>query len=141
MQMYTCKKTGKKFTAEEVAARRQERSKRQKRAKLILGGFVMAVILVGAQFFFSPGVSAFNAQFKNMQTVEIRMQPNQTVWEIIETLTPDHNTREVLYAMKSMNEGINLEEAKAYSDVITFYVDETVDLTELTHLRFDSSVK
>lgn len=134
MKVYTCKKTGQKFTEQEVKMRRQEKLKRQMRAKLVAGMFIGALVTLVAVAFFSPQVGAFESQFKNMQTIEVRMLPGQTVWDIVEELTPNHSTREVVFAMRSMNENIILEEAKAYSDVITFFVDDTVDLSTLNHL-------
>lgn len=141
MKMYTNKKTGEKITEQEMMKRRQERLKRQKRAKLFAIGCFISVLVMGAHFLASVKVSALEAQFKNMYTVEIRMQPNQTVWSIIEELTPEQDTREVLYAMKSMNDGKNLSETKAYSDVITFYVDDAIDLSTLNHLNIESCTK
>ena len=134
MKVYTCKKTGQKFTEQEVKMRRQEKLKRQMRAKLVAGMFIGALVTLVAVVFFSPQVGAFESQFKDMQTIEVRMLPGQTVWDIVEELTPNHSTREVVFAMRSMNENIILEEAKAYSDVITFFVDDTVDLSTLNHL-------
>lgn len=134
MKVYTCKKTGQKFTEQEVKMRRQEKLKRQMRAKLVAGMFIGALVTLVAVAFFSPQVGAFESQFKDMQTIEVRMLPGQTVWDIVEELTPNHSTREVVFAMRSMNENIILEEAKAYSDVITFFVDDTVDLSTLNHL-------
>ena len=132
MIMYTCKKTGQKFTAEEVEARRQANSKRKMRAMFTLGAAAGISLFLGIQAFGSM-FPTFDSQFENMSTVKIRLQPNETVWNIAEVLTPEHNTRDVVYAMKSMNEDVNLENAKAFSDVITFYVDEDVDLSALDY--------
>lgn len=139
MKVYTCKKTGQKFTEQEMVQRRQEKLKRQMRAKLVAGMFIGALVTLVAVAFFSPQVGAFDAQFKDMQTIEVRMLPGQTVWDIVEELTPNHSTREVVFAMRSMNEDIVLEEAKAYSDIITFFIDDTVDLSTLNHLDIYST--
>ena len=49
MRTYTCKKTGQKFTEQEMLKRRQERSKRQMRAKLFMAIFLVSFIAMGTK--------------------------------------------------------------------------------------------
>lgn len=134
---YTCKKTGKKFTEQEVMERRQARAKRQLRAQIFKGIIFIFIVMMGSKIVTEQKISMFEAEYASMQTVEIRLMPGQTVWTIAKELTPEHRTADVLYAMRSVNEGINFEEAKAYQDVVTFFVDGSIDLTTLTHLNFE----
>ena len=82
---------------------------------LIVGSFVLSNIVEA------------NNNFDHLNTVEVRIQPGQTAWEIIEVLTPEENTDRMLYEMGALNPDINLSDVKAYSDVVTFYVSPSVD--------------
>ena len=82
---------------------------------LIMGSFVLTNIVKA------------NNNFDHLNTVEIRLQPGQAVWNVIEKLTPEENTDRMLYEMGSLNPDINLSEVKAHSDIIVFYVSPSVD--------------
>ncbi len=139
MKTYTHKPTGKKYTEAEYIALRNKKAaqkRQQKRARFMFSGLILALVLM-VGIFVLPNRAEAHEAFENMQTVEVRMQPDQTVWSIIEELTPNHKTREVLMAMRSINKGKDFDNVKAYSDVTTFYVDSSVNLSEVQGLKLN----
>lgn len=136
MKTYTHKPTGKKYTEAEYLALREKKAaqkRQQKTMRFMTTCFALTFVLLMG-IFMLPNRAEAHGIFKEMQTVEVRMQPNQTVWSLVEELTPNHETREVVMAMHAINKGKDFDNVKAYSDVITFYVDPSVDITEIQGL-------
>lgn len=136
MKTYVHKPTGQKLTEREYQAVRQQRAmkKRQRQTqRFMMISFVLTFILLVGIFMW-PNRAEANGNLKDMPTVDVRIQPEQTVWDLVAELTPNHPTRDVVVAMNALNHGKDFDQVKAYSDVITFYIDPSVDASSIPGL-------
>ena len=133
MKTYTHKTTGQKITEAQYNALKNRKAA-QKRARLLFVSAISTMALIIGGFVLANTVKA-NNNFDHLNTVEVRIQPGQTVWTIIEALTPEENTDRMVYEMQDLNPDINLSEIKAYSDVVTFYVSPSVDAHSIEGLK------
>ena len=133
MKTYTHKTTGQKITEAQYNALKNRKAA-QKRARLFLVSAVSSMALITGSFVLS-NIAKANNNFDHLNTVEVRIQPGQTAWDIIKALTPEENTDRILFEMGALNPDINLSDVKAYSDVVTFYVSPSVDAHSIEELN------